>query len=67
VRGSREEACEATFSVLEVRTDVDSDEGAIFEEVLTKVFNIADLKESLASPDRRSRTSWPSLSSYQLS
>ncbi len=67
MRGSREEACEATFSVLEVRTDVDSDEGAIFEEVLTKVFNIADLKESLASPDRRSRTSWPSLSSYQLS
>jgi len=57
VRGSREEACEATFSVLEVSTDVDSDEGAIFEEVLTKVFNIADLKESLASPDRRSRTS----------
>ncbi len=57
MRGSREEACEATFSVLEVSTDVDSDEGAIFEEVLTKVFNIADLKESLASPDRRSRTS----------
>lgn len=57
MRGSREESCEVIFPVLEVCSDVDSDEGAVFEEVLTKVFNIAALKESLASPDRRSRTS----------
>ena len=53
-RDSGEGVCEAGT---EVRIGVDVDGGPLFEEVLTKVFNTAALKESFASPDRRSRAS----------